>query len=84
MRFVDPTSACPALYVGCAGAFERSEPRSRMWSPEIDLNKGLRAARSSPVAFAAVPEQDSGAARVQAGIGHRGAAGRQRPTRDGA
>lgn len=31
MRFVDPTSACPALYVGCVGAFERSEPRSRMW-----------------------------------------------------
>jgi hypothetical protein len=30
MRSADPTSACPAPFVGCAGAFERFEWLSRM------------------------------------------------------
>lgn len=79
-----PDISLPGAVQLAAPAHSSGPNRARACGAGDRSQQRMRAARSSPVAFAADPEQDSGAARVQAGIGHRGAAGRQRPTRDGA
>ena len=59
MRFVDPTSACPAPCTLAASAHSSGPNRARACGAGDRSQQRMRAARSSPVAFAADPDRIS-------------------------